>query len=101
MKQVNYILGLLRITAPKTVKSHKDSLGNRIDVVNIITNPIKLKTTLPKGVNAWDGNINNSTFNSWKKGMHVSRTYSRIQVAPTGIDIVNKNKLVLADQIRY
>ena len=100
MKQVNYILGLLRITAPKTVKSHKDSLGNRIDVVNIIANPIKLNTALPKGVTSWDG-INNASFNSWKKGMNVSRTYSRIQVAPLGTEIVNKNKLVLTDQIRY
>lgn len=99
MKQVNYILGLLRITAPKTVKSHKDSLGNRIDVVSINT-PMVLKTVLPKGVNSWDG-INNASFNSWKKGMNVSRTYSRIQVAPLGTEIVNKNKLLLTDQIRY
>lgn len=100
MKRVNYILGLLRITAPQQVKTHRDSTGKAI-MVQSITEPMAIRTVLPKGVSSWDNSINNATFNSWKKVLGVSRTYSRIQVAPLGTAIVNKNKLVLTDQIRY
>lgn len=100
MKHVHYVLGLLRITAPKKVTTHRDSMGNAI-IVKTITDAMTLRTVLPKGVTSWDGSISNASFNSWKKGMGVSRTYSRIQVAPLGTGIVNKKKLVLSDEIRY
>lgn len=99
MKQLNYLLGLLNITAPKTVKSHKDSFGNCIDVVDM-TKPIQLKTILPQGVDTWE-NITPKMCNTWIRSMNVGKLYSRIEVSPTSDKIVNKNKLVLTEQIRY